>query len=56
MKKFKFYLSIGFVGAEHESTVEYEDDVKPEEVEEDLKDWVNGYIEYYSELVEEEPK
>ena len=44
MKKYKYYLGIGFPGAEHEEIVGFPDDVTEADVEEDFQDWMNGYL------------
>lgn len=44
MKKYRYTLSIGFPGAEHEETVELPDDVTEEEVNADYQRWVWEHI------------
>jgi len=58
--KIKFTLSTGFVGAEHEETVELEfkDDMTEEEIEEILEkhweDWIWNYIDGGWKILKEE--
>lgn len=44
MRKVKFTLSIGIVGAKQEETFEYDDDVSEDEIDDDYSDWVSNYI------------
>ncbi len=44
MRKIKFQFGIGFVGAEHRTTEEFEDDVTDEEIEEFLKEFIWEHI------------
>jgi hypothetical protein len=44
MKKFVFKLKIGLVGCEQKTTVEFEDDVTEEELEEYWKEWIWNHI------------
>ena len=44
MRKIKFYLGIGFPGAEHEEIFEYDDNATDKEIEEDFKDWQSNYL------------
>ena len=44
MKKYKYYLGIGFPGVEHVEIVGFPDDVTEADVEEDFQDWMNGYL------------
>lgn len=45
MKKIKFRLSIGYRDAVQEDVFEFDDDITEEELEDELKEWANNYIE-----------
>lgn len=45
MRKIKFFFSNG-TQTKQEDIFEYNDDVTSEEIDRDLKDWVNNYIDY----------
>lgn len=46
MRKIKFYLETGFVGATHTEIVEYEDNTEDSEIEDDLEMWKESCISY----------
>lgn len=47
MKRVRFYIDSGYVGAERYIVVEFEDDTTDEEIEECHQDWVSQYIGWY---------
>lgn len=44
MRKIKFYLSIGYAGADYDEIMEFPDNMTDEEIDECFHEWVNGYI------------
>jgi len=44
--KIKVYLSIGFYDSIREEVLELDDGVTDEEIEEEVRDWKNNYIEW----------
>lgn len=53
MKKIKFHLGTGFVGANHEDTFTFEDDETEKEIEETFEEWVWSKLDGFWEEVEE---
>ena len=47
------HLSIGFAGAEHRDTLEFDDDATDENIEAEVQEWANNYIETWWEKEEE---
>ena len=43
MRRVKFYLSVGIVGADREETVEFDDDTTDEEIDEHLQAWLGNF-------------
>ena len=44
MKRVKFTLDIGFVGATHVEIFEFEDDTTDAQIEEEYETWVSNYM------------
>ena len=44
MKKYQFYLGIGFAGVGHTEIVEVPDDITEEDLKNYFQDWVSNYL------------
>ena len=53
MPKYRFRLSIGYPSAVHEDEIDFDSEPTEEELQEDLRDWANDYIEYWAEKIED---
>lgn len=51
--KVTFKLGIGYVGATHQETFEFEDDYTENELEEELSNWAHNYIDMSFEIEDE---
>lgn len=49
MRKIKVGMSMNLTGCRVEDEIEVEDDATPEQVEEELREWAMGHIDYWSE-------
>ncbi len=54
MKKITAHCGIGFCGAEHEEEFEFEDTATEEEIEEELYDWANQFLDVWWNVEESE--
>lgn len=54
MKTYRAYLSIGFANGKHEEDFEFDDDVTEEEIEEEVRVWMENYLDWGFYEVEEE--
>lgn len=52
MKKYRFYLDIGYVGANHQAEIEVEDDCTEEELEDMFQGWMYNYLDAGYEEIE----
>lgn len=52
--KVEFYLGISFVGAEHVEEVELPDDYTEQDIQEELNDWVNNWLDCGWQIIDEE--
>jgi hypothetical protein len=51
VQKINVTLTIGYPCAKHEDVLEVEDDATDEDINQEVADWANNYIEYYWEKV-----
>jgi hypothetical protein len=54
MKRYRAYLNIGFPTAIREETFEFEDDATNEYIEEEIRDWMNNYLDWGFQEIEDE--
>ena len=55
MKKYRAFMSIGFPTAKREEEFEFEDDATEAEIEQEVRDWMENYLEWgFYEIEEKE--
>ncbi len=56
MIRVKVNLSIGYPGAGHDDELEFDEGMTDEQIDREVAEWANNYIEYYWERITPETK